>query len=1078
MSGGGLDLDSKLTLSSNLITNQEPNTLFTRLVSLIKAYNQPTNSQNADSIKHKNFAESNPSVSLSIISGFFNAKAFVELNQCAHLLHSFCLIIGRLAPSENHAPTLSFDLHNDPFDVSIKDFHYQLQCIADARIAYTFIKNDNVEILSLKTNNVLLHSKLYIVQSPYEQSAIIGSSNFTASGLGLYGDQSNKELNLLCDSKRDTQEALSYFESIQNQSSSCKQAVLEMLHTSFFYHSPKDIFAKILSTFPKQESPTLTESQTLQKAAEAFGLYDFQFSASLELISRLKRYGIALLADPVGAGKTLSALGVASIYNGITIIAPKNLCAQWASYFKPNINTQYFDFISEMAHRVQILSYHQAQNPDEHQENRLKSSSLIIIDESHNLRNGEPRTKNLKQNAYQKLKSNLNINASLLLLSATPINNNFLDLANQFRLKSELIFDSATQTQLSLKDICQNAQKSLESSDFEENLVLDDEYYKLTHLIFSRSSEQIVSYLRALNKDMPKQDMKTYSLSSIPPAIDLSFEKLTQLLGLNENLSSSQEIISFSIYDPYQFLPDDIEAQLSDKQLKNLGEYTTPRGFLWMKLLKSLESSLDAFKPTLDKIISYHRNYLNHIAFDADSKDIQDDLEEPNSIFPKRLAHIEKMGFLDKLSAEFKEVIKRDLALLERMSQKLKNYEPQKDFPTCGKYQKLREMIDSIPDITTQKLLIFSESIPTAEVIKDALKRDYPKYEIETITGETKTQDFIRIKNRFSPRSLNYTLSPQEREIDILIATDCLSEGANLQDCQNLLNWDIAFNPVRSIQRIGRIWRIGSIHSTNHITHFFPDTDIDAYIQLESKLRFKIRAAQSATPINDPHAIKTEQAEKERKAFEQKRKIAYESLKNESISIEEANKFNQFSTLESVLSELSHSFDTQSPLPNGIFSIAKAPPHLAHNQLFAFLQDIQSQTYYCTLFDLNAYKLLSNAQDKGAPILRQLSSLKDIDIKEASLFAPLEDLTNDFTDLTCLKNIFANLTKSLNDQIQAYERNLAYRKKSNGGLVCKKSRSFALIAWLFINPDFESLRTLRVDNVAHNVKSGDKGGVQ
>lgn len=1074
--GGGLDLDSKLTLSSNLITNQETNTLFTRLVSLIKAYSQPTNSQNADSIKHKNFAESNP-VSLSIISGFFNAKAFVEFNQYAHLLHSFCLIIGKLTPSENHAPTLSFDLHNDPFDVSIKDFHYQLQCIADARIAYTFIKNDNVEILSLKTSNVLLHSKLYIVQSPYEQSAIIGSSNFTASGLGLYGDQSNKELNLLCDSKRDTQEALSYFESIRNQSSSCKQAVLETLHTSFFYHSPKDIFAKIFSTLPEQESPTLTESQALQKAVEAFGLYDFQFYASLELISRLKRYGIALLADPVGAGKTLSAIGVASIYNGITIIAPKNLFAQWASYFKPNTNTQYFDFISEMAHRVQILSYHQAQNPDEHQRNRLKSSSLIIIDESHNLRNGEPRTKNLKQNSYQKLKSNLNTNASLLLLSATPINNNFLDLANQFRLKSELIFDSATQTSLAPKDICQNAQKSLESNDSQENLELEDAYYKLTHLIFSRSSEQIVSYLKKLNKDMPKQDITIHSLSSIPPTIDFSFEKLTQLLGLNENLDASQ-VISFSIYDPYQFLPDDLKTQLSDKQLENLGEYTTPRGFLCMKLFKSLESSLDAFKLTLNKIISYHHNYLNHIAFDVDSKTMQDDLEEPDSLFPKRLVRIKEMGFLDKLSAEFTEVIKRDLTLLERISQKLKDYEPQKDFSACEKYKKLREIIDSIPDIKTQKLLIFSESIPTAKVIKDALKRDYPSYEIETISGEIKTQDFVRIKNRFSPRSLNYTFSPQEKEIDILIASDCLSEGANLQDCQNLLNWDIAFNPVRSIQRIGRIWRIGSIHSTNHITHFFPDTDIDAYIQLESKLKFKIRAAQSASPINDPHAIKAEQAEKERKAFEQKRKIAYESLKNDSISIEEENKFNQFSTLESVLSELSHSFDpTQSPLPNGIFSIAKSP-HLAHNHLFAFLQDIQSQTYYCTLFDLNAYKLRSNAQDKGVAILRQLSSLKDIDIKEASLFAPLEDLTNDFTDLACLKNIFANLTESLNNQIQAYERNLAHRKKSDGGLVCKKSRSFALIAWLFINPDFESLRTLRVDNVAHNAKSGDKGGVQ
>ncbi|TLD79965.1 hypothetical protein LS68_008995 [Helicobacter sp. MIT 05-5293] len=709
-----------------------------------------------------------------------------------------------------------------------------------------------------------------------------------------------------------------------------------------------------------------------------------------------------------------------------------------------------------MAQRVQILSYYEAQSPSDIQRIRLKGAHLIVIDESHNLRNGEPRTKNLKQNGYQKLKSNLNANAKILLLSATPINNSFLDLANQLRLKSDIISDNITHTTLAPQDICQSAQKALESLDSEEDLELEDDYFKLTHLIFSRSSEQIKGYLKALNKDMPEQDIKSYALSSIPPSIDFSFERLSQLLGLSENTEQSQ-VISFSIYDPYKFLPDDIRAQLSDKQLENLGEYTTPRGFICMSLLKSLESSLDAFKPTIEKIITYHRSYLNHIDFEADSKP-QDDLEEPDVPFPTRLASIKEKGFLGSLSAEFAEVIRRDLELLERIAAKLESYAPQRDFQTCEKYQKLREIIDAIPDIASQKLLIFSESIPTTEAIKDALRRDYPHYIIESISGNTKPQEFISCKNRFSPRSLKYELKPHEQQIHILIASDCLSEGANLQDCKNLLNWDIAFNPVRSIQRIGRIWRIGSLHAINHITHFFPNVELDSYIQLESKLKFKILAAQSATAINDPHSIKLE---KERKAFEKKRKAAYKSLESESICIEEENKLLQFITLESVLGELSHSFDAPlSSLPDGIFSIAPHLPQNHQNHLLAFVQEIDSKAYYCTLFDLSTRKLKSRASDKGAATLRALSHLKDIESKEASLFAPLEDLTNDFKNLSIFKDIFERLTQQLNSQIQTHEQSLAQAKKSDGGLFEIKDRHFKLIAWLLLNPDFESLRAL------------------
>nr|WP_280524197.1 helicase-related protein [Helicobacter marmotae] len=954
-------------------------------------------------------------------------------------------------------------------------------------MAYDFISSPHVEILKLAKENILLHSKLYLVQNANGIHAIIGSSNFTASGLGIYGDKSNKELNLLCDSKHDTGQALEYFKSIYKESTSCKDDVLNTLHTSFFYHSPKDIFSKIISPLPQAEPPTRTESQALQAAVEAFGLYEFQALASQELLARLKRYTIALLADPVGAGKTLSAIGVASTYALITIIAPKNLVAQWESYFSPNEHTPHADFIKELHGKVLVFSYHQAQNPNEFERSRLKISTLIIIDESHNFRNGLPHTRQQKPNNYQKLRANLNANAHLLLLSATPINNNFLDLANQLCLKGESFYDPIATYRIYPQDICQKAQKALESAyrgDYEElpPIELEKDYFELTHLIFSRSSEQIMSYLKVLNKNMPKQHLKTYELSSIPKHIDFSFKELSSYLGLNEQ--DPQNYISFAIYDPSKFLPEGIADRLFSKQLANLGDYTTPRGFICMNLTKALESSLDAFLPTIAKIIAYHRTYLKEAALleknkanpnaqdsnhlnNALNNESLEDLEilneeegesdgDEGNLLPTRLAKLKAEGYLHTLDKKFKERVELDLALLSRIEAKLKGYNSQKDFQTSQKYQKLREIIDAIPHIKSQKCLIFSESIPTTEAIKNALRRDYPKLNIESINGELNSKDFISYKNRFSPRSLKYELKDNENEIDILISSDCLSEGANLQDCKHLINWDISFNPVRSIQRIGRIWRIGSLHTSNHITHFFPDISIDSYIQLESKLKFKILAAQSATAIMDPHSIKLE---KERKAFEEKRKKAYEALKTQNIALEET-RLNYFLTLESVLGGLAHSLKLpQTPLNNGIFSIAYAKTAPQHH-LLAYMQELESKEYYCTLFDLSTGELKSSVNDRGASILESLSYLKDIEDKESSLFSPLEDLTNNFTNLELLKAIFAKLTSKLNHQIQTHASHLAQAKKSDGGLFEVKNRHFKLIAWLFINPDFESMRTL------------------
>ena len=197
-----------------------------------------------------------------------------------------------------------------------------------------------------------------------------------------------------------------------------------------------------------------------------------------------------------------------------------------------------------------------------------------------------------------------------------------------------------------------------------------------------------------------------------------------------------------------------------------------------------------------------------------------DDFDE-SSAFPQRLQSIRDSNYTSDLSDEFYSDIKSDLDKLQHIKSKLNSYNSKRDFPKSEKFLALKNLIDSC-DIKREKLIIFTESIITAEALKSALQATFSEFVIEFITGNTSTKDFSDFKKRFSPKSLHHKLGENEREIDILVATDCLSEGQNLQDCANLLNWDIAFNPVRAIQRIGRIWRIGSKHKLNRIRHFFP----------------------------------------------------------------------------------------------------------------------------------------------------------------------------------------------------------------------------------------------------------------
>lgn len=1007
-------------ITSNLITNESENTLANRLSALISKYEK---------------------VDICAISGYFNAKAFEWLANQGENLGEFALILGNDSPKNSNFD-IAFYFKNDPFNFAVHDVFDQLNEIRATKIAINFLQNDTIKIYALKKPNILVHSKMYFLYSKasenIEQYAIVGSSNFTASGLGLHKYSSNKELNLLCDSKQATKDCKIYFDALLSECERANESVISALDSRFFYHTPQDVIDKIRQLYGSElQDLDSKEMRSLDKGAEIFGLYDFQKFAAAELLKRLKTYGVAMLSDPVGSGKTLTALSVAFAYSRVVIITPPKLKSQWESYFSGE-NDARIDM------NLTIFSYDEALKAKDFNASKIKNAHLVIIDESHHFRNDNA--------TYRRFKDKLSADSEILCISATPINNNYKDLGHQLSLKKGKI-------RIEGKDcdpikICKEADLKAKKREEGAPLVLSAQYYALCNLIFSRSSKDIENFLRTQNKSLPKQNKKIKTRSSIPQNINFSLNDLLYAFDLDENKGA----ISLCIYDPFQaeFLPEKIIESLRDKNAENLGEYSTPRGFLCMKLIKALESSIDAFLQTLGTIIKYHDNFLR--IYGADSRDSRalseidsedsSEFDDEEVAFPQRLRSVIEGGFLGLLSDEFIAQVKSDAANLKHLRARFNTYKTERDFQTSGKFLELQKIIENLgAKIHSEKLLIFTESIITADNLCTALSSAFKNLNIASITGETSKSEFLKRRELFSPKSLHYTLDSNEREIDILVATDCLSEGQNLQDCANFLNWDIAFNPVRSIQRVGRIWRIGSLHKVNNITHFL-DLELDEYIALESKLRYKLDAASSATQIDSPFSntpINNEAHLKEREK-------AYESIKND-LALDDSD-----SRVESIATLLERAATKTPPksLNDGIFSIAldeSAPK----NRLFCALEGDDKKPYFC-LWDMDKNALTPSVSENDATNnVKAILALKNCEKLFKDEFDKLENLTNIYSDLSALTAIFEALLGQLNNAIISYEAKIAGEAKSDGGLFFDDERRFRLIAWLLINPNFEIL---------------------
>ncbi len=731
---------------------------------------------------------------------------------------------------------------------------------------------------------------------------------------------------------------LELFNSLWNDSNKLQvvtDEVIENITAAYNENSPDFIYFvtlyNIFNEFLEDISEdVLPNEATGFKESKIWGmLYNFQRDAVLAIINKLEKFNGCILADSVGLGKTFTALAVIKYYENrnksVLVLCPKKLTNNWNTYKDNYVNNP----IAADRLRYDVL-YHTDLNRTHGNSNGLDLSrlnwgnyDLVVIDESHNFRNGGKLSgdDNEKENRYMRLLNKVvraGVKTKVLMLSATPVNNRFNDLKNQLALAYEGntdFIDTKLNTTRSIDDIFRNAQKAFNTwSKWDacdrttDNLLrmLDFDFFEvLDSVTIARSRKHIQKYYDTT-------DIGTFPARLKPISLQPHLTDLKSAINYNE-IFEQLMLLTLSIYTPSHYiLPSKIEkyAELYEDNKVNVG-FTQAnreqgiRRLTAINLMKRMESSVYSFNLTLKRIkelisgtIQKINDYDKFSSVKLDLTDITDvdefDAEDQNGddlfSFGKKV----KIDLADMDYESWRQSLKKDYEVLELLTLMVEDITPEWDNKLQELFKLLKNKIEHPINGDNKKIIIFTAFSDTAEYLYDNVSVYIKKnFGLDTamitgsIDGKTtaalKRKDLNTVLTCFSPISKDkHLLMPNDKtEIDVLIATDCISEGQNLQDCDYLINYDIHWNPVRIIQRFGRIDRIGSKDACIQLVNFWPDVTLDEYIDLKSKVETRMKIV-DLTATGDDNIISEEE-----KIDLEYRKSQLKRLQEEVVDIED-----------------------------------------------------------------------------------------------------------------------------------------------------------------------------------------------
>lgn len=649
-------------------------------------------------------------------------------------------------------------------------------------------------------------------------------------------------------------------------------------------------------------------------------LYTFQKDAVLAVINKLEQYNGCILADSVGLGKIFTALAVIKYYEdrnkSVLVLCPKKLMDNWNTYRDNYVNNpiandrlNYKVLFHTNLSRIQGIS-----NGTDLGRLRWDNYDLVVIDESHNFRNGgQTYGEDARENRYLRLLNNVirkGVKTKVLMLSATPVNNRFTDLRNQLQLAYEDdqgLINEKLNTSKSIEEIFRNAQRAFNKwSEFEPERRATDTLLKMLDFDFFEVLDR-VTIARSR-----KHIQKYYDMEEIG-----AFPERLRPISLRPRLTSKSGAINYDrIYEELMklnlaiYIPTDyiFESKLEkyidpSANINRAGREEGIRRLMSINLLKRLESSVHSFRLTLGRIRTLIDDTIENIdkyeaggiaSFQSpEFIDADFDYDDQNTeLFT--VGQNVKIDLHDMDYRTWRAEMQQDSEILEQLMHMVADITPEND----TKLQELLRLIDhniqNPINSGNKKVLIFSAFSDTAEYLYDNVS-NYVKREhgldVALITGtvDGKTTilkfkpTFGNVLTCFSPESKdkNLLLPNLSDSIDILIATDCISEGQNLQDCDYLVNYDIHWNPVRIIQRFGRIDRIGSKNAVVQLVNFWPDLTLDEYIKLKSRVETRMKIS-VMTATGDDDLINAEE-----KGDLEYRKAQLKRLQEEVVDIEE-----------------------------------------------------------------------------------------------------------------------------------------------------------------------------------------------
>ncbi len=702
-----------------------------------------------------------------------------------------------------------------------------------------FLRHEHVQVRRYKPREQgrILHGKVYLIQGvPYlGKLGVVGSSNFTGAGL-----TTNLELNAVLKQDSATEDLRRWYEQLWADADDYKAELLAMLEQFTRALSPHEVYIKVIyEAYRDRLASDLAEEEG---KPSPIALADFQrdgYHAAREI---LEQYGGVLIADSVGLGKTYLALRLLDDYayqqrKTALVICP---AALRDTVWRPALEQH------GIPHRIESMEQISREGIDL---DDLSQYAVIVVDESHNFRNpGANRWRNL----FELLRNASPEQTRLILLTATPVNNSVYDLYHQIRLITR---DDKGYFQIVGIDNLEGYFRK--ANDERETL------YELLEAISVRRSRAFIRrhYPNAVIDGKPvhfperrihtvQYDLQQVYGGDLYQRVARTIEELN--LAPYQLDSYRNEVVQNRLHlfgDEWERIKDALKRSgMSDEQIarfrRDLGGQAALADLMRVLYLKRLESSVEALRNSLRHQLEFQQRFLQallqgRLLTSGDYRrmllmeaDDEEGAETDNlEAFLNALAPIEANQYNLRV---VEQVVRDDVQKLSALLTELDALRPETD----AKVNQLHQLLTG--ELRGEKVLVFSYYMDTARMLYHELRRRLPNVEIALVDSKVRMEERKRIVQRFSPGSNRYTLPPGEHPIQILIATDALSEGQNLQDARIIVNYDLHWNPVRMVQRIGRIDRIGSPHDAIEVYNFIPEDALENLLGLMKRLLDKL----------------------------------------------------------------------------------------------------------------------------------------------------------------------------------------------------------------------------------------------